>query len=111
MVPQGGVGGMNGFELQAQAIHADIFLIFYSKHRFRVHVRAALLRYYQVFMIYSRENIRKRYTRHLLKFRAFTVTHIFTPAELYNHRRWLQKLEISDYAKIIPMCFLLHDLP
>ena len=28
MVPQGGVGGINGFELQAQAEHADIFLIF-----------------------------------------------------------------------------------
>ena len=28
MVPQGGVGGMNGFELQAEADHADIFLIF-----------------------------------------------------------------------------------
>ena len=37
VVPQGGVGGMNGFELQAEADHADIFLIFYSKHRFRVH--------------------------------------------------------------------------
>ena len=37
MVPQGGVGGMNGFELQAEADHADIFLIFYSKHRFRVY--------------------------------------------------------------------------
>ena len=43
MVPQGGVGGMNGFELQAQTDHADIFLIFYSKHRFRVYVRAALV--------------------------------------------------------------------
>ena len=63
MVPQGGVGvgGMNAFELQTQADHADIFLIFYSIHRFRVHVRGALLRYYQVLMIYSRRNIRKRY--------------------------------------------------
>ena len=70
MVPQGGVGGMNGFELQAQADHAD--------------------------MIYSRENTRKRQALHLLKFIAFTVTYIFTPAELYNYIRWLYKLEISD---------------
>ena len=70
---------MNGFELQAQADHDDIFLIIYLKHGFWVHVRtASLRRFYLVLMIYSRENITKRNTRRLLEFRAFTVTHIFT---------------------------------